>query len=178
MKKKTVINLILLIVVLLAGFILSIFSFINSIQAYSRFEVAYDKLKYEQLTFEKYEVVQKYKTGTTYAIYFEEYEAAFCIGPITQKKLNKTAVKELSAGKKIEIYYRNSNSPNYIFDICEMKDNDNIFLALEDYQSVNQNNQIIGMIVSPIMFGGCCVLLFIIIKHRDLPSTEKGSRWV
>ena len=151
--------------------------FINSIQAYSRFDISYDELKYEQLTFKKYEVVKKYKAGTTYEIYFEEYEEAFCVGSITQKELNKTAaVKELSVGKKIEIYYRASNSTNYIFDICEMKDADNLFLALEDYKSVNQNNQIIGMIISPVMFGLCCVLLFIIIKHRGLPPMEKGSR--
>ena len=169
MEKKIDINFILLIILLSLGFILFGFFFINSIQAYSRFDISYNELKYEELTFKKYEVIKKYKAGTTYEIYFEEYEDPFRIGTITQKELDKIALKELSVGSKIEIYYKSSNSPNYIFEICEMKDADNLFLTLEDYKSVNQNNQVIGMIICPIFVILATILLFIIIKHRGLP---------
>ncbi len=181
MKKKIDINLILPIIVFSVGFILSSLGLIHFIQEYSRIgAISYDELRYEQLTFEKYKVVEVYKVGTVYEVYFEEYEEAFCVHPITQKKLNTAIVKELRAGTKLEIYYKNStiknSTVNYIFEICEMKDDNNICLALKDYKSAKQNQEMVGLIGFPILFLLCCVLLFITIKNRGLPPMRNGSR--
>ena len=181
MKKKIRVDLVLVIILVVCGFILSAFGFIHSIREYSRIgNISYDDLQYEQLTFEKYEVVEVYKVGTVYEIYFEEYEEAFCIPPFVQKKLNKTAINRLRNGAKLDIYYKNStiknSTVNYISEICEMKDVSNIYLALEDYTSAKQNQEVPCLIVFPILFLLCCIMLFIIIKNRGLPSIKNGSR--
>ena len=183
LKKKRLIDLILIIILISGGFILSSLGFIHTIQEYTRIEnISRNDLQYEKLTFEKYEVVEVYKVGTVYEIYFEEYKEAFCVHPIIQKALNKETIKKLEKGTKLEIYYTNStiknSSVSYISEICEMKNHSNICLALEDYKSVNQDNQIMGMIICPIVFIFTTVLLFLIIKNRGLPSMEKNSRWV
>ena len=89
-KKKIPIDLILVVILVSCGFILSSLGFIYSIQKYTQIDnISHNDLQYEKLTFEKYEVVEVYKVGTVYEMYFEEYENAFCVHPFVQKELNK-----------------------------------------------------------------------------------------
>ena len=174
MEKKIRIDLFLVIIVIICGFILSAFGFIHTIQEYTRIgNISKDDLQYEQLTFEKYEVVEVYKVGIVYEFYFEEYEDAFCVHPIVQKKLNQATINELKNGTKLEIYYKNSTIENsmveYIWEICEIKNNNDIFLTLEDYKLTKQNQEIIALIGMPFIFLLCIIMLLIIIKNRGLP---------
>ena len=181
MKKKLRIDLVLVIILVMCGFILSTFGFIHTMLKYTRIgNISKDDLQYEKLTFEKYEVVEVYKVGTVYEFYFEEYENAFCVHPFVQKKLNQATINELKNATKLEIYYKNSTIENsiveYIWEICEIKDSNNIFLTLEDYKLAKQNQEIIVLIVMPFIFLLCIIMVFIIIKNRGLPSIKKGSR--
>ena len=177
MKKKIDISLILLIVLLSLGLLLFGGMFINSIQNYSRFgNISYDDLEYEQLTFKKFKFVSGYKISPTYEIYFEEYEEAFCMQNHTLTALNETALKQLKSGEIVELYYKNAKDKNYIFDICEINNEDTIFLSLEDYKRVNQNSEIVGLIIGPIFFLLESSLLFIIIKNRGFPTMKKLSK--
>ncbi len=174
MEKKIRIDLVLVIILVMCGFILSTFGFIHTIQEYTRIgNISKDDLQYEQLTFEKYEVVEVYKVGIVYEFYFEEYEDAFCVHPIVQKKLNQATINELKNGTKLEIYYKNSTIENsmveYIWEICEIKNNNDIFLTLEDYKLTKQNQEIIALIGMPFIFLLCIIMLLIIIKNRGLP---------
>ena len=100
--------------------------------------------------------------------------------PIVQKKLNQATINELKNGTKLEIYYKNSTIENsmveYIWEICEIKNNNDIFLTLEDYKLAKQNQEIIVLIVMPFIFLLCIIMIFIIIKNRGLPSIKNGSR--
>lgn len=80
--------------------------------------------------------------------------------------------KELQNGAKLEIYYNNSTinrTLNYIFEIYEMK-GDSVYLALEDYKTARQNQEIIGIVVGPIFLLLEIITLFMIIKNRGLPT--------
>ena len=180
-KKKIPIDLILVVILVSCGFILSSLGFIYSIQKYTQIDnISHNDLQYEKLTFEKYEVVEVYKVGTVYEMYFEEYENAFCVHPFVQKELNKETIKEIEKGTKIGIYYRDSTIKNstvsYISEICEMKNDSDIFLALEDYKSAKQNKEISVLIGMPLVFLLCIVMALILIKYRGLPPMKKGSR--
>ena len=100
--------------------------------------------------------------------------------PFVQKELNKETIKEIEKGTKIEIYYRDSTIKNstvsYISEICEMKNDSDIFLALEDYKSAKQNKEISVLIGMPLVFLLCIVMALILIKYRGLPPMKKGSR--
>lgn len=151
--------------------------FINSIQNYSRFgNISYDDLEYKQLTFKKFRFISGYKISSTYEIYFEEYEEAFCIQNHTLTALNETALKQLKSGEIVELYYKNAKDKNYIFDVCEIKNEDTIFLSLEDYKRVNQNSEIVYMVVPSLFFILVGTLVFLIIKNRGLPATKKVSK--
>ena len=55
MKKKLRIDLVLVIILVMFGFILSTFGFIHTMLKYTRIgNISKDDLQYEQLTFEKY----------------------------------------------------------------------------------------------------------------------------
>ena len=66
----------------------------------------------------------------------------------------------------------------YIWEICEIKDSNNIFLTLEDYKLAKQNQEIIVLIVMPFIFLLCIIMILIIIKNRGLPSIKNGSRQI
>ena len=57
-----------------------------------------------------------------------------------------------------------------------MKNDSDIFLALEDYKSAKQNKEISVLIGMPLVFLLCIVMALILIKYRGLPPMKKGSR--
>ena len=126
--------------------------FIKSARDYKYFSASYNELQYEQLTFKSYrKIVKNLRNNTViYEIHVAEYNEPFCIGVITQKELDQVALRELIIGDTIEIYYQSSNTLHYDFEIFEMKDNDNVILALSDCQLVNKSNQKAGLIASSI----------------------------
>ncbi len=66
MKKKLRIDLVLVIILVMCGFILSTFGFIHTMLKYTRIgNISKDDLQYEKLTFEKYEVIEVYKVCIT-----------------------------------------------------------------------------------------------------------------
>ena len=128
-----------------------LFLFFNSISLYSEFDVEYSELACEELTFSKYEKLDGYKTDKKYVVYFEEYEKPFEISTISDGKLDKTSLANLKKGQSIKVFYTESSSRKYDYEICEFSHDDVVLLSLSDYVETNQRNQMAGMIVSPIL---------------------------
>ena len=128
-----------------------VFCFFNCIKAHSEFDVDYSDLIYEELTFDQYEKVGAGKSGHAYKIYFREYKEAFRVDAITRKKLDEEALDDLAQNVRVEVYFCATSSKQCEYKICEMRCDGVVLLTLDDYIAVNQNNQVIGMIVCPIL---------------------------
>lgn len=149
-KKQAMVFLVCLLII-------NLFFSVYSIIEYESYNVSYDDLKYEQLTFEEYEV--KYiRRHTTYDFYFEEYDDIFWISSISKRKLNEISLNKLRKGDTVKVYYKNNSRgifyENYSFEICEIKSGNKTILSLNDYKKANQNNQLIGIIICPV----CCLI--------------------
>ena len=146
------------------------FLFVNCINEYQKYNVTVEEINYEKLTFVRYEQIVRSQSGDTYEIYFMEYDFPFEIDGITQKELNKKQLRNLESGDILEVYYRNSDSKKYTYEICELKDEDVSYLDFNDYLSVNKGNEITGMIVCPILIligiSLCSFFTFISIKFK------------
>lgn len=142
---------IFMLVVILATLALFTLLFYDSISDYSEFDVDYSDLMYEELSFERYEKIPGYKGHYKYVIYFDEYEKPFEISSIADKKLDKAALDQLTENERLGVYYRETSSEKYQYEICEINHNSTTLLILSDYRETNQSNQILGMIVCPIM---------------------------
>ena len=115
--------------------VLFVFSYflVNCIKLYSRFDLDYDDLICEELKFERIEE-KEYKSGSSFFIYFKEYEQAFEISNITSIKLDKLSVSKIKQGEKIKVYYCKDFSYKDEFLICEMQYNETTLLGIEDFK--------------------------------------------
>lgn len=138
---------------------LFVFFFFGCIKAYSEFDLEYSDLIYAELTFDHSERRGVGKSGYEYKIYFKEYAEPFQVNQITAKKLNEKELKNISECEVLRVYYQASSSRKYAYEICEMHSNDVVLLTLNDYVTVNQNNQVIAMIVAPICAIGVLYLV-------------------
>ena len=139
--------------------------FISCVVGYIKFDISYNELLCEQVTFEKYEVVGGMR-HRIYEIYLEEFEEPFYISSITKKELNGDALERLDAGDAVKIYYRKNNHAFYDFEICEMKAGNHSILSLKDFKKANQNNQLIGIIVCPLGIVVSLIILYFVDKYK------------
>lgn len=128
-----------------------VFLFVNCIQSHSLYDIGYDDVLREELTFERYEEIHRLKGGSSIEIYFEEYETPFLVSSITRDRVNLLSLKKLTAQEKVQVCYRESKTKNYEYSICELQSNSNVILSLSNYIKANQSNQIIGMIICLIL---------------------------
>lgn len=84
---------IVIITILSLSFVLFSWLFIHCINLYNSFDVQYNELVSEELTFDRYETIPMIKSGDLYEIYFEEYDHPFEVSSITQKKLIKRTLQ-------------------------------------------------------------------------------------
>lgn len=152
-RKQAIVFLVILLII-------SLFFSIWSIVKYQSYHVSYSDLKCEQLAFEKYEKISGGRR-VIYKFYFEDHNSAFLVDKISQKKLDKTSLNTLSEGDTVKVYYKNKKDffGNYSFEICEITYKNKTILSLKDYKTVNQNNQLLGIIICPI----CCLIFLVLI---------------
>ena len=169
------------ILLFLFFFGLGIFISFNSISLYLQYDISYDDLFYEELTFNRYET-KTYVSGVRsigykYEIYFEEYEKPFEINTITNKKLDKTSLANLAENDIIKVYYRKDLAKKYEYEICEIRHSSTILLSLSDYIKLNKNNQIVGMFLGPIYIIGSLFLIskFAIMLKNLNPKVDLGE---
>ena len=62
-----------------------------------------------------------------------------------------SSLNKLRTGDIVKVYYQGEKNS---FKICEITHGSKTILALNDYKTANQKNQLIGIIVCPI----CCLL--------------------
>ncbi len=157
-----------------------LFLFFKSISLYSKFDIEYSELICEELTFSKYEKLDGYKADKKYIVYLEEYEKPFEISTISDKKLDKTSLANLKKGESIKVFYKETSSKKYDYEICEFSYNDVVLLSLSDYVETNQNNQIAGMIVCPILvIMGLfldCVFIYLFKASNSSDGVSKNAR--
>ena len=163
MRKMLFVTLILLLPIFFGFFL------IKNIIEYKNFDS--EELTYQELTFEKYVFINRYKTrADTYEVYFFEYDEPFVFDNISIKKLNKTHLDNLKAGDSVKIYYKSINAMKYKYSICAMRKDTAICLHLSDYKTTNKSNYITGIIIlsifSLLSFALCALLLFIFVFTR------------
>ena len=141
------------------------FMFCNSFYFYSEFDLEYSDLTYEELTFDRFEKKRSGKSSWRYEIYFDEYDKPFEISTITNKKLDKKSLEGLMNGEIIKVYYCDTSNRNYDYEICEFSSDSTVLLSLADYVETNQDNQIAGMIVCPILMLMCAFLIYIFVRY-------------
>ena len=163
-KAGTIISLIIIIAITIMFAVL----FFNCIRAYSEFDIGYDDLTYEELTFDKFKIIDRRKRNDIYEIYFKEYSEPFYISGIVLEKLDKDSLIELKQGEIAKVYYCQSSHRDYDHSICEMSCDSVVILSLQGYVEANQDNQTVGMIVCLILvLCGLFPILYIVfwLKH-------------
>ncbi len=173
MKNKTVKILAISFVLLLFG--IFVFLFVSCVISYNGYDLDYDDLKYAELTFKSYKKVEPAKSSW-YEIYFEEYEKPFQIDSISQKGVDKESLKELSIGEAVKVYYRDNSSKKYDFEICEVQSGSAVIFSLSDYVKLNRNNQIVGMIITPVMALGVLFCAWTYPRSTNPPIIKKKSK--
>ena len=162
MKRK--INFIISFTALLFLLGLFTFLFINCINLYSEYDIEKTDVKYEVLTFEKYEYVKKYKRNNYYEIYFTEYDKPFIIDGIVKNKVDKDRLDELKSGQACFVYFDETSNRNFDYEICELHFGNKSVLSFEDYVDENRNNQLLGICFTPVLIILCGFLIVLAIR--------------
>ena len=160
-------NFIATLVVSSIGMLLSIIFLVLCVMTYFSVDVEYNDLTYEELTFEKYEMI--FDRNDRYEIYLKEYSKPFVISPITEKAVHRGELLKLKENDKVQIYYGEPYNENYQFEIYEIKSGSAVILSLADCIMVNQRNQMYGIIVCPIMALSCgmLIVIFLFLKKKQ-----------
>lgn len=165
--------IIILMVVVTAIAALFLFLFFNCIRLYQKFDsITYDDLYHEEVTFDRFKKISKGKGGAVYEIHVKEYANPFQVDNISSKKLNKTSLKELKENEKLQIYFSESSHKDYDYVLCEVSRDTDVLLSLSDYIKTNRNNQLLGMIISPILVLSCALLFIVFIKIIITPPAS------
>lgn len=143
MKKDNDIFSNILAYLLIPGMLLMI---ISCAVKYSKADVEYGDLMYDELTFSKYEETYSSRYRK-YEIYFTEYGWPFLCTSIAEERLDKEALDNLEKNEVVMVYYRKNNSIGHSYEICEMKTKSSTVLSLSDYVEANQRNELILMII-------------------------------
>lgn len=123
----------------------------NCVYLYSAYDVEYRDLTYLPLTFDRYEKLDQGKYGPVYRIYFKEYAEPFGLNRIANRNLDKVLLDELAEGTLTKVYFCEKSSRFSNYEICEISCHDGMLLSLSDYVSANRSNQMVGIILCPIM---------------------------
>lgn len=154
MKNKVGFYFLIAIMLFCAG--LFVFMFVNSINLYNSLNIGYEDLKYEELTFKEYN-----ENGEIKEVYVNEYEFPFIIDSISSKSFDVKTLEKLDSNEIIKAYYTDTTTKDYQYEFCEVKVDDTYLLRLEDYLSDNKTNQVMGMVLSPVLIS--CSIAFIIV---------------
>ncbi len=173
MKQKISIAVGLILCLLFFTFFLSLF--INCIENYHSFDIAYDDLSSEKRTFLSFEKRRTGKGGYSYNLFFEEYADPFHISSTTTDRLDENVLNGLKQYDTIHVYYQTIDK----FHPCELTCDTTMLLKLFDYVEVNQDNQILGMIVTPFfMIGILFVVLLLIRCLIAIHKNDLGKPWL
>ncbi len=172
MNRQSPINptVVFILLILVASTILFLCCFHN----YKKFDIDYDDVTHEKLTFISYEKKSRGKTGDLYEFHFAEYSQPLIVDGITSSVLDKIALKELEENQKLDVYYIQEASK----EICELKSASTTLLSLSDYVNENQNNEIIGMILFPILAFSTIFLIVVYTKFFNKNRPNHKNRGI
>ena len=154
--------------------ILFLWLFINSISLLNHFNtLKVEDLTQEQLTFQRYERVSGRKS-TMYEIYVHEYTKPLVIDNISIDGMDRDALESLVPNTIVTVYYCETTVKDYDYEICQLTADSVSVLKFDDYINANKGNQIMGVIIAPVLLVGGIVLIVFYAKHvKDEPLTEK-----
>lgn len=161
-------------VLILLGFL--VFLFVSCVISYNGYDLDYDDLKYAELTFKSYRKIDGAKSSEWYEIFFTEHEKPFQIDSISEKGVDEKALEELGNYETVKVYYRDNSSKKYDYEICEMQCGSGVIFSLSDYIKYNQNNQILGMILSAVFAFGVLFCAWTYPRSIKQPTTKKKSK--
>lgn len=160
---KTSANTLVILFVLFAVFFACLFFY--SIGLYSKYHDAdYGDFLYEELTFERYERIEQVRYGSVYIIYFKEYDEPFRIDRISNRSLDKVMLDGLAKGESVKVYFEEQANRFSNYKICEISCDAGMLLSFSDYKKENQSNQIMGMVLYPVMI---LISLFLVWMFSD-----------
>ena len=165
-KSKKVVLLIIGIILILCALGCT-FLMVNCIKKINYYNVNKEKLYYKECKILRFEEKHAVKSGCYFEMIVEELDGILHISSISSKKINYQEFIKLESGDIIKIYYRLSNDKRYDYDICEISVDNNVLLQLEDYMTVNKNNQKIGVgccifgIIDFLFLSGVCIFFYI-----------------
>lgn len=171
-KNKNGLNFYIIIGVI--GVAIFLWLFINSISLLNHFNtLKVEDLTQEQLTFQRYERVSGRKS-TMYEIYVHEHTKPLVIDNISIDGMDRDALESLTPNTVVTVYYCETTVKDYDYEICQLTADSVSVLQFDDYINANKGNQIMGVIIAPVLLVGGIVLIVFYAKHvKDEPLTEK-----
>ena len=172
---KTKLGIIIGLIFCLLFFIFFLFLFCNCLELYPSYDITYDDLISEDLTFLSFEKRSGGRGSYYYDLFFEEYTEPFEISSVTVKRLDQSALNGLKQYDTVHVYYQNLGE----FRICELTCSTTVLLKLSDYVEANQNNQILGMVVSPLAMLATLFFAFLLIRcWISIRRNDLGKPWL
>lgn len=172
---KTKLGIIIGLIFCLLLFIFFLFLFCNCLELYPSYDITYDDLISEDLTFLSFEKRSWGKGRYFYDLFFEEYTEPFEISSVAVMRLDKNALNGLKQYDTVHVYYQSLGE----FRICELTCGTTVLLKLSDYVEVNQNNQILGMAVSPLAMLATLFFAFLLIRcWISIRRNDLGKPWL
>lgn len=157
MKNKIGFYFLIMVMLMCSG--LFVFLFINCIKLYHSFDLSYDDVIYEELTFLDYD-----SNGELKEVYVKEYETPFLIDSISFSSFDIKTLEKLESNEVIKVYYIETSTKDYQYELCEVKVNNTYLLTLQDYVKENRNNQRLGMVFCPVLIVSAIVLIVVFLK--------------
>ena len=152
--KKEKIPFIIFIMITLAFFGFSLFSFVN-LTLINKYP-SVDELYYEQCTYVNSEYVSVGRGYHNYYIYVEEYNEPLKIDNIVVNKTHEELLFSLNEGDIISVSIVDNNKLN-LFSISF---NGEYILSYEDYLDEHNGNNIVGIVVTAVI---SCIALGILV---------------
>lgn len=169
-SKTEIILICIAIIVIISAYI---FLLTNIIETYYNFDIDYDDLLYEELSFDKFEKIERRRSSDIYNVYFKEYDEPFLINPNTNRAVNVEVLESLKENTRVSVYYSETSNRGYEYVICEMNYNTHSIIKLSNYVKMNQDNQVTGMIVSTAMAIGCLLLVWVFYWKSKIDYSGK-----
>lgn len=172
---KTKLGIIIGLIFFLLFFVFFLFLFCNCLELYPSYDITYDDLMSEDLTFLSFEKRSGGRGSYSYDLFFEEYTEPFEISSVTIKRLDESALNGLKQYDTVHVYYQKLGE----FRICELTCDTTVLLKLSDYVEANQNNQILGMVVTPLAILVIMFFAFLLIRcWISLRRNDQGKPWL
>lgn len=172
MNKSAKVSFTLAFILVLFLLVLFTIGGIACVRAYSKSNIEYSDLYYEELTFDRLEHIHGSKGSSWYKIYFNEYSEFFSIASYEMRYVNHDKMETLKKGDIVCVYFQDDDGS---YDICEISSMDDEILSLKNHIKATKRNLMIGIILCPIMVLDCIFIMFFFIRKYRISKRYKSD---